>query len=112
MTIPFKHFGFHPLRSSRPETSAATPSAPAEEGRCVFGLVADYGRELILSYNLQGAAEARIEVLRPDGTRVAHFEAGSQARRMRLPVTLAHGMYLVMVAGGVSRFVAPLAVPA
>ncbi|MEN9354781.1 MAG: hypothetical protein RL318_2106 [Fibrobacterota bacterium] len=77
-----------------------------------FGLVADYRRELILSYCLESASEASIEVLRPDGKRVASFGGSARARNLTLPVRLAQGAYLVLVQGGASRFVAPLAVAA
>lgn len=77
-----------------------------------FGLVADYGNGLVLSYALRDADAARIDVLETDGRKVAHFDARASARNLSLPLSLSRGRYLVMVEGGASRFVAPLAVAA
>jgi hypothetical protein len=79
---------------------------------CPFGLVADYGQALVVSYCLEDASQASIEVLKPDGRRVAAFDGSARARNLALSVNLTKGSYLVLVTGGMSRFVAPLAVAA
>ena len=117
MTVPFQNIDLLAFLSDRPRARRAMREGGHPDGsrhldRNRFGLVADYGKGLVLSYRLEAAHEARIEVLRPDGSRVARFEAGSRARRLAIPLELAQGLYLVMVEGGISRFVASVSVPA
>lgn len=93
---------------SKPEPEVAGASS-ATDG---FGLVARYGRRLEISYRLSKTCDARVAVLRTDGTKVVSIRAADHACGMSLPVELPRGEYLVLVEGGNSRFVAPVRVAA
>lgn len=73
-------------------------------------LVANYASGLVLSYVLDGAASATIEVVRMDGTKVASFDGAAKASRATFPMNLARGTYLAVVRNGANRLVAPFAV--
>ncbi|MEN9353117.1 MAG: hypothetical protein RL318_442 [Fibrobacterota bacterium] len=73
-------------------------------------LVANYTNALVLSYALDGAASAKIEVLRMDGRKVASFEATGSAKNKAFPVTLGQGTYLAVVKGAKANLVAPFVV--
>ncbi|HXP90624.1 MAG TPA: hypothetical protein VN931_06830 [Fibrobacteria bacterium] len=68
------------------------------------GLKASYGSQLVLSYNVSGTT-AQIDVVRLDGSKVASIKASPVANQLALPVSLAHGTYLVSVRGDNSRLV-------
>lgn len=77
----------------------------------VAALSANYNRGLILSYDLEGAQNARIDVVRLDGSKVASFaRSETTAKNLALPVSLSQGTYLVVVKGGKSNLVAPVSV--
>ena len=93
-----------------------TKPEPEPQGASVvsegFGLVARYGRRLEISYRLAPACQARMAVLRSDGSKVVSLNVADHACGMSLPVDLPRGEYLVLVEGGRSRFVAPVRVAA
>lgn len=93
-----------------------TKPEPEPQGASVvsegFGLVARYGRRLEISYRLAPACQARMAVLRSDGSKVVSLNVADHACAMSLPVDLPRGEYLVLVEGGHSRFVAPVRVAA
>jgi len=73
-------------------------------------LVANYANGLVLSYALEGAASAKVEVVRMDGSKVASFDAPASASSRSFPMNLARGSYLAVVKGGKTSLVAPFAV--
>ena len=73
-------------------------------------LVANYASGLVLSYALDGAASATIEVVRMDGAKEASFDGAAKASRATFPMNLARGTYLAVVRNGANRLVAPFAV--
>ena len=73
-------------------------------------LAAAYAGALRLSYALDGAASARVEVLRLDGSRVASFEAPGSVSGQAFPMMLGQGTYLAVVRSGSIRLVAPFTV--
>lgn len=73
-------------------------------------LVASYSGALRLSYSLEDAASAKIEVLQMDGRSVASFEAPSSVQAQAFPVALGQGTYLAVVRSGSTKLVAPFAV--
>lgn len=82
-------------------------------GDCdAYGLVARYGRGLEISYRLEHARDARVAVLRVDGSTVVSLHAAGHASGMAVAADLPGGEYLVLVEGGDSRFVAPVRVAA
>ena len=62
------------------------------------GLIADYHNAVVLSYSLPGAS-AVVEIVRLDGSKVANLKAPAVARNLSLPVSLARGIYRVIVRG-------------
>jgi len=79
--------------------------------RGAAALSASYNRGLVLSYALEGAQNARIDVVSLDGSKVASFtRSETSAKNLSLPVTLSQGTYLVVVKGGKSNLVAPVSV--
>lgn len=73
-------------------------------------LVANYSKGLVLSYNLDGASAAKIDVVRMDGSKVASFTGAAKASNQSFSVNLSRGTYLAVVKGGKTNLVAPFAV--
>jgi len=73
-------------------------------------LVANYANGLVLSYALEGAASAKVDVVRMDGSKVASFDAPASASSRSFSMNLARGSYLAVVKGGKASLVAPFAV--
>jgi len=73
-------------------------------------LVANYANGLVLSYTLEGAASAKVDVVRMDGSKVASFDAPASASAKSFSMNLARGSYLAVVKGGKTSLVAPFAV--
>lgn len=74
------------------------------------GLVVRSGPGPEISFRLPEVRGARVEVLRTDGRRLLSMDVARTASHLPLPGDLPAGEYLVLVQGGASRFVAPLAV--
>ncbi|MEN9354691.1 MAG: hypothetical protein RL318_2016 [Fibrobacterota bacterium] len=73
-------------------------------------LVANYSKGLTLSYALEGASAAKIDIVRMDGSKVASFDGAAKASNQSFNVSLARGTYLAVVKGGKTNLVAPFAV--
>ncbi|MEN9353013.1 MAG: hypothetical protein RL318_338 [Fibrobacterota bacterium] len=90
--------------------NCATTSGTGDNPSRKPSLVANYANGLILSYALDGAGSATIEVVRMDGAKVASFDGAAKMTNASFPVNLARGTYLAVVRHGASHLVAPFAV--
>lgn len=62
------------------------------------GLTANYSKNLVVSYKVSGPS-ATVSVVGLDGATIASFQTASVAKNVSLPVSLAHGTYMVVVRG-------------